>query len=219
MGGSAAVTERERARLARELHDGLGGTLAVLVAQAELLVRRVGSGPGAEEAAVLEALAREALDDLRRSMHLMRRSFDLQAAIRARLESMKTRRVVACGGLRVEGRAPRLPSELLLSVYRVVQELLTNVERHAGARRVEVELRYGFDQVRVEVRDDGRGFDPREVGPSSAGLGNVRARAARFGGWLDLQSWPSRAGGTRVSVTFEVPGEGSHVHAAAVGSE
>lgn len=215
-----ARTEQERARLARELHDGLGGSLAALVLESERAVRAVGAGPGRAEVARLQIIAREALEDLRRSTHIMRREFDLRAALGARLQHTRHR----LGGAEVElvvlGRAKTMPSELQLSIFRAAQELLTNVERHAGARRVRLALAYAGDVVRLGVRDDGVGWPggspdraPTARAPrarSGNGLDNLRARAARFGGRVVLRSPPG--GGACVMMSFRIPSEGSHLH-------
>lgn len=210
----AAWTDRERARLARELHDGLGGSLAALVLEAERAVRAVGDAPGGAEVRRLSALAAEALEDLRRSTRLMRREFDLEAALRSRLEH--TARRLRAGSperraeLRVIGRPKRLPSELQLSVFRAAQEILTNVERHAGAARVRVALAYVGDVVRLGVRDDGVGLPPDLRAGAGHGLRNLRSRAAAYGGRLELRATAGR--GACVIATFHIPAEGSHVH-------
>lgn len=207
-------TERERARLARELHDGLGGSLAALVLQAERAAQRLAGGPGASEVEQLRATAREALEDLRRSMGLMRRDFDLHGAMRARVDAA-TRDPFGSGPgsarFTIRGRVRRLPSEMQLSLYRALQELVTNVERHARASRLNAELSYRGDRVRLVVRDDGRGMDPGWAGAARAGgLANLRARVARFDGHVRVASRPSR--GTRIATTWRVPTEGSHLH-------
>jgi len=209
--------ERERARLARELHDGLGGSLSALVLQSERVLRRMGDGPGRPEMEVLRAMAEEALQDLRRSMRLMRREFDLHAALRSRVAGVDGAGGADAGPaarIAIRGRIRRLPSDMQLSLYRAAQEALTNVERHARARRVDVALTYGGDVVRLSVEDDGVGFRPSA--PSGLGLSNLAARAAHHEGRLRVRSVPGR--GTRIDIVLPIPPEGSHLHALPGGS-
>jgi signal transduction histidine kinase len=212
--------ERERARLARELHDGLGGTLAALALETERAVLAVGDAAAVEAVRRVKILADAALEDLRRATRLMQRAFDLHSAIASRLEHTARRLAEGAGGsappascvdFRVVGRPRRLPSELQLSIFRAAQEMLTNVERHARATRARVALAYAGDAVRLGVRDDGVGLSSAASGEAAGhGLRNLRARTARFGGEVELRA--PRGGGACVVATFRIPAEGSHVH-------
>jgi signal transduction histidine kinase len=101
--------------------------------------------------------------------------------------------------------APRLPPDLETTCFRVVQEALTNVLRHARARRVEVELRQGPGELRLAVRDDGVGFDVRAARRRAArgaslGLLGIYERVQLVGGQIDIASGPGR--GTEIRARF-----------------
>jgi signal transduction histidine kinase len=101
----------------------------------------------------------------------------------------------------------RLPAPTEITLYRIMQEALTNVARHASAERVNLSLGWEGKEVRLEVRDDGRGFDPRSAlaaGGTSAHLGlyGIRERAALLGGTAEVRSTPGR--GTTLNVVIPV---------------
>jgi signal transduction histidine kinase len=189
-----AASERERKFWARELHDetlqGLGA-LRILLASA---LRR-----GTQEA--LEAAVREAVDQLLGEIENLRGlitelrpaaldELGLPAAIEALAE-----RSSATGGLDIEGNVAlseakadaRLSPELENTVYRLVQEALTNVVKHARAERAEIRVYPTGNQIVVEVTDDGIGFDP-ELRPPGFGLTGMRERLELVGGSLEIES-------------------------------
>jgi len=104
--------------------------------------------------------------------------------------------------LHLDDVAGRLPARVETACFRLVQEALTNVVRHSGARRVTVELVAEPDTVRVEVRDDGKGFDVRAARGTSQGLSNMHERAALAGGELRIESGTGK--GTTVRASFPV---------------
>ena len=108
--------------------------------------------------------------------------------------------------LQVEGDAEtRLPSEVQIALYRVVQESLNNIAKHAGASRVSISLSYRPVGVALAIRDDGRGFDPAAVTAEHLGVAIMRERAEAVGGALEVVSHPG--GGTRVAVVWPAVGE------------
>lgn len=112
-------------------------------------------------------------------------------------------RHVGAGSLVVEGRERRLPVGLDLAVYRIVQEALTNVRRHAAASHVHVLLRYGDGDVQIEVRDDGMGATPS--GASGHGLIGMRERAALYGGRLETDSAAGKGFTVRAALPVATP--------------
>jgi two-component system, NarL family, sensor histidine kinase UhpB len=194
-----AAQEAERRRIARELHDEIGQLLTGLILRGETLARRapeevradvVGLREGAREAAeevrsIARRLRPEALDEL-----------GLQSALLALCTTVAER-----GGLEVERRFARdltLSSEEELVIYRVAQESLTNVVRHARARRVTVTLESGPDRdVILSVRDDGVGL-PSEAASDSNGIRGMRERALLVGAQLTIGAVEPR--GTEVSL-------------------
>jgi signal transduction histidine kinase len=192
---------QERARIARELHDVVAHSLAVMVAQAD---GGRYAGPGDPDAAsrALTQIAdtgRDALAQMRRLLGVLRagdEGADLPGLVR---------RLAGAGlpvELEVEGPARELPPELQLSIHRLAQEALTNVLKHADSpRHVEVVLRYLESSVELSVRDDGRGSAAGEG--QGHGLAGMRERVALHGGTLD--AGPRAGGGYEVRARLPTP--------------
>jgi signal transduction histidine kinase len=190
----AAGVQEERARLAREIHDTTAQSLAGIVTQLEAAV-------GGERQERALALARHALAEARRSM-LDLSPGDLDGATLAEALSCVVAAWSAEQSVRADavvvGDPVALHPEVEATVLRVAQESLTNVAKHAGATRVGVTLSYDGDEVVLDVRDDGVGFDvDAPTGSSSFGLRGMRQRVARLAGELTLESLTGR--GTAVS--------------------
>jgi signal transduction histidine kinase len=189
----------ERARIARELHDVVAHDVSVMVVQAQGAARVLeGDQPEVREAlAAIEATGREAVDDMRRLLGVLRRSDDELALAPqpslGQLDSLVAG--VREAGLPVElevvGEPIALPPGVDLSAYRIVQEALTNALKHAGPARARVVVRYEADAVELEVSDDGPGV-PDTVG-TGHGLVGMRERVALYGG--DLEAGERREGG------------------------
>jgi signal transduction histidine kinase len=218
--------EEERGRVARELHDEANQLLAALmttVDTADALCATGADSPALRETlARLRKLADTALGDLQRiATELRPPALDEFGLLPALTRHVRDR--VAGSGLKadvqIEGRRRRLPQAVELALYRIAQESLANVQKHAHAGCVHVRLRFLPDAVRLDVSDDGCGFDAAsgaEVPASRIGLGlpGMRERASIVGGSVDVSSQPG--GGTRVSARIPlVPVEIDLVGAAA----
>jgi len=206
----AAIITEERLRLAREIHDGLGGYMSTLIIQAEF-IQRMAKDPGLkDEITELKGMAEEAIDELRRSLTMMRRDFDLHKALEDYCMRFQERSRVWCS-FKVRGRQRRLPSEMQLTLFRILQECLTNTQKHAEANNADVRLKYDGEMVSLVISDDGTGFDPEAAKKKSGhyGLTNLLERARKFRGTVDIQS--AADNGATVHVTLVVPAEGSHV--------
>jgi signal transduction histidine kinase len=188
-----AVLE-ERARVARELHDVIAHSVSVIVVQAAAERRALPDGAEGTAAALdqIERTGREALVELRRLLGVLRRSDD-DAPARAPQPGLavldelvaQVRDAGLAVDVRIEGAPSELPAGVDLSAYRIVQEALTNTLKHAGARRAEVRLRFGADELEVGVRDDGRGTNGAPAIPGGGhGLAGMRERAQLYGGEL-----------------------------------
>jgi two-component system sensor histidine kinase UhpB len=199
-----AAQEAERLRVARDLHDGIGQTLTAVTLQAE----RAAQGPVDAMPAALDSVADSvgrSLDDVRRIARELRPEalddLGLGNALIALAE-----RLSRDSGLRVERHvAPlpsSLPSELELVVYRVAQEALTNVVRHARAQTATLSLDAIGGRLVLEVRDDGRGIGDRR-GRSSTGIAGMRERALLVDGSLAIE--PAGGGGTVVRLEAPLP--------------
>lgn len=194
--------QEERQRLAREIHDTIAQSLAGVVAQ--LHASREDSEPAVVRRRVERAadLARDALVEARRSMMDLVPSpladGSLVDAVTALVDDWGRHHPVEAATV-VTGEGRPLHLEVEATLLRTVQEALSNVAKHAGATRVGVTLSYLDDEVALDVRDDGAGFDSGGASaPSSLGLRGMRQRAERLAGVLDLETAPGD--GTALSV-------------------
>jgi signal transduction histidine kinase len=195
-----AVAE-ERVRIARELHDVVAHNVSLMVVQAQALAAT--SEGGAEQQAALARVAglgREALSEMHRMLGVLRvqnggpPEREPQPGVRD-LESLLagTRQTGLDATLAIEGTPIELPPGVDLSAYRIVQEALTNVIRHAHATQAEVTLRYRSDALSVTVNDDGMG-PPPGASTTGHGLVGMRERVALFGGKLEAGACPGGRG-------------------------
>ena len=195
--------ERERLRIARALHDEAGQTLTAVILEIE---REAAQGPEGERERMAELAAQlqSTLDEIRRiSRELRPEALDDLGLINA-LIALSTR-AARQGDLRIERRfsenLPSLPAELELVIYRVAQEALTNVLRHAGASRCVIELRSGDGRIELSVSDDGAGM-PERVEGEAFGIEGMRERALLVGGSLAIE--PRADAGTTVRLSVPV---------------
>ncbi len=203
-----AVIE-ERNRLAREIHDGLGASLSSLIIQAEYLDQLARGGKTeaiAEEVRELKSVAEDSIDELRRNISMMRDDFELLAAMEDYCRAWEGRAKLKVVFEHV-GKPPELPSEISLTIFRILQECLTNVARHAEAREVQVRLEWASPVLTLTVRDDGRGFEADPKLRGHYGLLNMRERANSVGGTLSIESAPGA--GTTVAFRVEIEGPGT----------
>lgn len=193
-----AALDAERARIAREIHDSVGAALSGVMLQAEFLLPQV-EGALRRELEELRESAGEGMEELRRAVRVMRQEFQLQPAVADYLGVFGQRHHLEVK-LEAEGREPELEPEPQLVLFRILQEALANVARHAAARRVDVRLRFAEASVELEVKDDGTGFVPEQVVAGHYGLRNMSERASRLGGSVRILSAPGE--GTRIQVTL-----------------
>jgi signal transduction histidine kinase len=198
---------QERARLARELHDVIGHTVNVMVIQAGAGRRILASDR--EQAArafqTIESTGRDALEELDRLLGILRTDEDEPHLAPPGLDHLRALagRFEDAGlpvEITVEGDEVALPRSLDQSAYRIIQEALTNALRHAGGTVAHVAVRYGGDQLELEVANDGRGREPTPRAEGGRGLVGIRERVALFGG--DLQAGPRAGGGFVVRCRF-----------------
>jgi two-component system sensor histidine kinase UhpB len=199
--GAAAIRaqEQERQRLAQDLHDEVNQALTAILLRLEASIQEA-PAPLREELRDTKRLAAQAMGELLRlarrlrpavlddhglmpALHTQVRDFTEQTGIRATFHP--------------QGSPTRLSAEQQLAIYRVTQEGLSNIARHASAQRVRVELSFVGRTV-LRISDDGHGFsEPREGG---SGLGGMRERALLAGGHLSV--WSGDGNGTRVELTI-----------------
>jgi two-component system sensor histidine kinase UhpB len=201
--------EEERLRIARELHDETAQALASLLVRQRVAERSPDAASLQRTMADLRALTSGALEGVRRmALELRPTMLDdlgLVAAVEAFARQFSQRTGIPVD-VRMTRRPERLPPEVELVAFRVIQEALSNVARHSGASRAEVRLGASAGLVTLSVADDGHGFELEAALDSrqrSLGLFGMRERAALVGGRLSLDSAPGR--GTRV--LLEIPAE------------
>ncbi|MEI2610222.1 MAG: sensor histidine kinase [Candidatus Promineifilaceae bacterium] len=204
--------EEERRRLQRDLHDGLGATLAALNLEAGVLRRAIRSDPAEAEALVdeLRVEIRAMIDDIRRLVYALRPptldQLGLVAAVRAHANQCGRPSENGYAQLQVEIEAPEelppLPAAVEVAAYRIAQEALTNVVRHAQARHCLVRLELN-GALNVEIRDDGVGLPAGGRQHGGLGLLSMRERAVELGGTCVIGPLPG--GGTRILASLPLP--------------
>jgi len=198
----------ERVRLARELHDSVGHSVSVMVVQAGAERLALGEErPTTREALLaIERTGREALAEMSRLLGLLRSGDEgLALAPRPTLAQVHSlvetvRDAGLAVDLRVEGARAALPPAVDVSAYRIVQEALTNVVKHAGAAQATVLVRYGEGLVEVQVTDDGRATG--NGNGLGYGLAGMRERVELHGG--EFEAGAREEGGFRVKATLPV---------------
>jgi signal transduction histidine kinase len=210
--------EAERQRIARELHDGTGQTLTALGMGLRALVDTIGIDPSRaiRQAGQLQELATGGLDDLRRMLSGLHPpqldDLGLVPAIRS-----LGREVSEHSGLSVkitnEMQGCEVPAEMRVVLFRIAQEALTNVVRHARASEVDISLSYNDNLVKMDIRDNGQGFDDKMLSqdPSQRNLGllGMAERAALIGGTCEVHSRPGAGTLVQISVPLS-PQEDGH---------
>jgi signal transduction histidine kinase len=208
--------DEERLRLAREFHDVVAHSIAVVNFQAGVAVHVLDRRPQQARVALLaiKQASSEALQELRATLGVLRQLGE-QGGSRSPLPGLAQLDALVAGAGRpvevtVEGERVELPLAVDLACYRIVQEALTNVARHAGPARVTVRLAFGVGEVVVEVTDDGRGAEAgtRPDG-SGHGIAGMRERAVALGG--ELVAGPRPEGGfcVRARLPLGDPGAGA----------
>jgi signal transduction histidine kinase len=202
----------ERARIARELHDVISHDVSMMVLQASVERRvRAVDDETTRTLASIESTGREALTELRRMLGVLRRSED-ETPLRPQPGLAQLPELIAqarTAGLPVrlvvDGDPMAVPAGLDIAAYRIVQESLTNVAKHAAGARVTATLRYRDSCLEIDVVDDGAASqrDPIELPSGGHGLAGMRERVALFGGSLHADRAPD--GGFRVRARLPLP--------------
>jgi signal transduction histidine kinase len=198
------ATAEEQARIARELHDIVAHALSVIVVQAGAAddAFQFDVAGAREPIRAIDSAARAALADLRHVLGILQDSADYEPQPGLDQLDRLIDQVRATGlhvTLEIEGPLRPLSAAIELSAFRIVQEALTNVLKHAAADHVHVRIRYG-DVLELEINDDGRGTVTSSAGGN--GLIGMRERVALVGG--ALAAGPAAGGGYRVTVTIPV---------------
>jgi len=194
--------EEERKRIARELHDDTAQAITSILVRLRLLERSTEDAAVLKNVEELRELTSGALDSVRRmAMDLRPASLDdlgLVPALQSYAEQFSQSTPIAVS-VEVEGLGRRLPRDVELVLYRVFQEALTNVSKHASAKTALVQLKRQRNEVTLVIEDDGDGFDPGEYNPtqgSGLGLFGMRERLTLVGGAVQVES--EKGKGTKI---------------------
>ena len=205
--------EQERAAIAREIHDDVGGSLAALRFDLAWLERRLSDPELAARLQSAQDLLAHAMQASQRIMKNLRPAIleqGLQAALQWQVEQFAARSGLVVHLSVPPAGLPAMDNAACLVVYRTVQEALTNIVKHAQAERVSVDLMAVDDVLSLEVSDNGRGLSAADLEKASSfGLRGLRERAAAVGAWLDISSaGPGRGTSVLLSMPVKTP-EGS----------
>jgi signal transduction histidine kinase len=213
----ALAAAAERARIAREMHDVVAHHLTVMVTLSEAAAAASSSSPerAAEVMRSVSATGRRALADTRRLLGVLRQrpGQDDGAALApvpdlsqldALIEEVRSAGLETT--LEIQGQAPDVPAGVQLTVYRLVQEALTNTLKHGGpGARATVRLRYLPGELRVDIDDDGAGATAPVAASVGGGLIGMQERVHAYGG--DVQAGPRQPGGWKVSARLRLDGD------------
>jgi two-component system sensor histidine kinase UhpB len=211
IGAITAAQEEERLRLARELHDDTIQAVIALKQRVQIAQKSLKDQASLRILNELENLAERTVEDLRRMTRALRPIYLEDLGLVTALEMLvrETRENSALDiHFQKSGEEQRLPGEVELALYRIAQEALSNVMRHAQAKHASLLIAFEDDEIKLEVRDDGIGFQtpksPTDFAPSGHfGLLGMRERADLIGSRLEVQSEPGQ--GTRLAVRLKKP--------------
>jgi Signal transduction histidine kinase len=200
--------EEERSRTARELHDGIGSILSA--AKMQLHAMQGAANKEGYQKAI--ELVENAIGEVRTISHNMAPEIVLQEGLEYAVKSFCAR--ISHPGLEIEqytvGEVRRLGADLELLVYRIIQEAVNNIIKHAQATQAIVQLSYAKDMLMVTIEDNGLGFDPEKVKRKGIGLHNLPARVNMLKGDYRIESRPGE--GTTVSFELAIDGENKADH-------
>jgi signal transduction histidine kinase len=199
--------EQERKRLAGELHDSLGQSLQIIKGRTQLALRQASNPPECiQQFQEIGETTSRAIQEVRAISHALRPAeldqLGLTKAVEWMVENISRTSSThfACETDNVDGV---LNPEMEINLYRIIQEALNNVLKHAAATEVILELKREFNSVRFSLLDNGRGFQTDQKPTGGLGLESIAERAKLLGGNLDIQSAPRK--GTRLTVLLPIP--------------
>ena len=200
--------EKERNRLARELHDGLGGILAAAQMQISRLPADTPEMAAGDKQKAAELVSQAASETRRIAHNLLPETllrFGLDEALREYTQS-----ITDSGLLKIDyqssGLDQPLEQSVELSIYRIIQELLNNIIKHAGATEALVQVQRPGNLLSITVEDNGKGFAPRDEAKAGIGLSNIESRISYLNGSIDIRSEQQR--GTSVYIEIQLQKNG-----------
>jgi signal transduction histidine kinase len=196
--------EQERAAIAREIHDDIGGALAAIKFDLAWIQRHHDDAPTHQRLETASTMLQQAIGASQRIMRNLRPAIldqGLEAALEWLLQEFEKRTGIETLGL-ISPIQNTISKPVELTAYRTAQEALTNISKHAQCTAVRVELSDLGQNLMLEVTDNGRGMQPSDHDkPASFGIRGLRERARNVGGWLDVSS----ATGAGTSITLTIP--------------
>lgn len=197
----------ERRKFSRELHDGINQELVSLKFRIELAVKKLGNAdtphPALHDLNIAAAVLNGTIQEVRQISHNLRPvlldDLGLKPALRALIEHFSERTAINVT-LHFEVDDIAIPDDIETTIYRLAQECLTNIEKHADANRVTIRLTWQAAQLHFEVTDNGKGFNPRTAQRQGIGLVNMKERVEVIGGTFALHSEPGS--GAQISATM-----------------
>jgi signal transduction histidine kinase len=204
--------EDERANLARELHDQAGQSLTSLLIRLKAMENLCQDDQLEENLHKMQDVVAETINRIRDLSYQLRppslEEFGFGTAIHALAEEMTSQSDIK---VKIKEKLEQeTPHDLALVLYRIVQEGLTNILRHAEAEQVKIDLHQDGNLVYLSIEDDGKGFDPTEIHPKEGkrhlGLISMHERAELIGGMMEMYSAPGE--GTMIKVQVPLPGLG-----------
>lgn len=202
--------EDERLRVSRQIHDGPAQTMTNLVLRAEICERLLDMDPtrAKTELSGLKSAVNNTLQETRRFIFDLRPmildDLGLEPTLRRYVQQFAEKYKIE-GGVTVNGLNGRLPLPMEVAIFRIAQEALSNISRHAHANHAQVTIDANMDELTVTIEDDGAGFnvdESRMKDPKKTGLSSMKQRAEMFGGQVNVESAPGR--GTRIVTTLPV---------------
>jgi signal transduction histidine kinase len=215
-----SIQEEERRRIARELHDETSQALASLAASLEVAADTLSTSADKTRVTLrkAQALSISILDEIHKLIYELRPTLLDDLGLVAATRWLVDNNLVAAGvtvDFKTEGRVKRLSLQLETTLFRVVQEAVFNIARHAHAENAGVSLRFKKSAIRVSISDDGEGFDVEEAislkdRPRGLGLLGMKERVELMSGTLSIRSHPG-GGGTEIDIkiplNYEVSSE------------
>jgi signal transduction histidine kinase len=200
--------EKERRKVGRDLHDRVGGSLTLLKLAAHK-ARQAPAEKVGEALAEIESISDEIYEEVRTLSYALKPDMLDELGLVEMLPAHFEQYTDRCGikiDFQHKGLEKRLPAEIEITIFRIIQEALVNVARHANAGEVAVRLVCRGGAVYLEIEDDGRGFDPSGIDQPSSGISDMQDRAYLVGGVVTVDSSPGA--GTRVSCQLPLTASG-----------
>lgn len=178
---------QERNRIAREIHDGVGAYLSGIIIQSEFLLSLVEEGKVRQEISELKTSAEEAIDEVRRALAIMKAKFDFESQLK-NLNQVFFARYKLPLNLKIMGTLPNLSDHEYLTLFRILQECLNNIVKHAQATQANLIIKTNEDKIQIKISDNGIGFEALQSKQNNYGLTNIRERAKQLGAEVTIDS-------------------------------